>query len=113
MALPFDASAVALPSGDLIAAARVAANDGTVQWEDDHPKLTPPAAVTSPLDAQLAAKREELRRLEEYITDVRRQADSHDDDRTGPERPSAASGPAVRLTSWEVSYGCPNRSGPA
>lgn len=77
-ALPFDAAAVMLPSGELIAAARVVENDGTVQWEDDHPKLVPPAGVMPPLSAQLAAKREELRRLEEYIGAVQRRAKPHD-----------------------------------
>jgi len=79
MALPFDATVVMLPSGELIARGRLAENDGTVQWEGDHPKVVLPAGVTPPLSAQLAAKREELHRLEEYVGDVRRQAESHDD----------------------------------
>jgi hypothetical protein len=82
MALPFDAAIVALPSGDLVARDRVTANIGTVEWEDDSPKLTPPGGVMPPLDAQLTGKREELRRMEEYIADLRRQAgrgDGHAD----------------------------------
>lgn len=86
MALPFDAAAVALPSGELVAAARITANIGTVEWEGDSPKLTPPAGAP-PLDAQLAGKREELRRLEEYIADLRRRAagGSQGDDRAREE----------------------------
>ena len=81
MALPFDVPAVALPSGDLIGRDRVTANDGSTDWDGDSPKLTPPAGVTPPLDVQLAGKRDELRRLEEYVADLQRRAadDSHDD----------------------------------
>lgn len=74
MALPFDVAVVALPSGELVAAARVTANIGTVEWDGDTPKMAPPARATAPLDAQLAGKREELHRLEEYIAELRNRA---------------------------------------
>jgi hypothetical protein len=74
MSPPFDAPAVATPSGDLVGAARFAAIDGSVEWDGDTPKIIAPSGSTPVLDAMMAGKREELRRMEEYIDDLRRDA---------------------------------------
>lgn len=74
MSPPLDAPAVATPSGALVSAARIAAIDGTVEWDGDNPKLIPPSRSTPALDAITAGKREELRRMEEYVEELRRQA---------------------------------------
>lgn len=41
LALPPDTASVALPSGELVAASRVTANDGTVEWDGDQLKIRP------------------------------------------------------------------------
>lgn len=74
MSPPFDAPSVATPSGGLVGAARFTAIDGSVDWDGDSPKLIPPSGTTPVLDAITAGKREELRRMEEYVEELRSQA---------------------------------------
>jgi transcriptional regulator with XRE-family HTH domain len=74
MAAPLDVGAVKLPAGTLVGATRLFEIDGTTSWDGDRPKITPPSGATPIIDANLAGKREELRRLEAYVDEVRRQA---------------------------------------
>ena len=79
MSPPLDSPAVATPSGALIGADRFAAIDSSVEWDGDDPKLLPPNGRTPVLDAMMAGKREELRRMEEYVEELRRQASGGED----------------------------------
>jgi hypothetical protein len=85
---PLDVGAVKLPSGTLVGAARLYTLDGTTSWDGDRPKVTPPSGATPIIDASLAGKREELRRLEEYVADVRREAGSKSPGEYAPQQPA-------------------------
>ena len=72
---PLDVGAVKLPNGTLVGSRRLYdMADGTTSWDGDRPEITRPSGVPPVIDAQLAGRREELRRLEDYVAEVRRQA---------------------------------------
>ena len=85
MSPPFDTPSVTTPSGAPVGAARFSAIDGSVEWDGDKPKLIPPSGSTPVLDATAAGKREELRRMEEYVEELRRQADTGSEPRPTPQ----------------------------
>lgn len=74
MVPPFDTLSVPTPSGELVAATRFLEMSEAVEWDGDTPKILARSGSTPALDAMMAGKREELRRMEEYIEDLRRDA---------------------------------------
>jgi len=70
-AAPPDVASVELPNSEILSAQRVSYNDFSVTWEDDRPKITPPAAEGPGIDALIAERRREAAALEAYRDELR------------------------------------------
>jgi ADP-ribose pyrophosphatase YjhB (NUDIX family) len=90
MAPPPVAAAIVLPSGELVAASRVTEIGSDATWDGDRLKITSPAGPTSALDALLAGKRDELRRLEELRQELDQAPWPGDSQEGGKEQPVVA-----------------------
>jgi transcriptional regulator with XRE-family HTH domain len=70
-AAPPGVASVELPNGEILSAQRVSDNDFSVTWEDDRPKITPPAEPGPGIDTLIAERRREVAALEAFRDEQR------------------------------------------